>query len=189
MLSHSPVNYCFIRVFVFCFRSIAPLSLLYCALLATDLPPAYRLPFLFELYVAAEAAFYLFVFIPRRHVLQRPSLQTPLAPTREKRRDLFQKCQSTISDPEQYWSLWFRGVLLKDIGRDNVKEWICWGFLNKDSWDADDEEELEEYVSESERLLGRRFEPGRKAAIPMRPNLNHINMLHRPLLYYIVSFL
>lgn len=75
----------------------------------------------------------------------------------------------------------------EEIGRDNVKEWICWGYLNKESWDADDDEELEEYITESERLLGKKFEPGRKAATAMRPTLDPVKILHRPLLYYLVS--
>ena len=186
MISHSPATYVFIRGFVFWFRSIAPLSLLYCFLLVTILPAASRFPFVLEIYAATEAAFYLFVYLPRSRALQRPSLQPLPAPTRAKRRDLFQKCQSTVSDPQQYWSLWFRGAHFEEIGRDNVKDWICWGFMNKDSWGVDDEEELEEYVVESESMVGKSFEPGRKAAIAMRPTLDPVKILHRPLLFYVV---
>ena len=187
MISRSPATYVFIRSFVLWFRSIAPICILYCFLRITLLPAANRLPLAFEIHAAAEAAFYLFVFLPRSRALQKPSLQPPPAPTRAKRHDLFQKCQSTVSDPLQYWSLWFRGSPFEEIGRENVKDWICWGFLNKDSWTADDEEELEGYVAESESMLGRKFEPGRKTAIAMRPTLDPVKILHRPLLFYVVS--
>ncbi len=92
-----------------------------------------------------------------------------------------------MSNPQQYWSLWFRGVPFEEIGRDNVKEWLSWGYLNKGFLEAKDNDELEEYVTESEKTLGRKFEPGRKLTMPMRPTLDPVNISHKPLLYYIVS--
>jgi hypothetical protein len=187
MISHRRGRYTFIRIFVLYFRCIAPLSLLYSSLLVTKLCPPDRLPLALAIYAVAEAAFYLFIFLPRRYVLQQPALHPPPAPTRAKRRDLFRKCHSCVSSPQQYWSLWFKGVSFEAIGRDNVKEWLAWGFLNKGSWGAEDNDELEEYITESEKSLGRKFTPGRKAAVPMRPTLDAVNISHRPLLYYIVS--
>ena len=75
----------------------------------------------------------------------------------------------------------------EEIGRDNVEEWLAWGFLNKGSWGAEDNDELEEFITESKTSPGRKFAPGRKTAVPMRPTLDAVNISHRPLLYYIVS--
>ena len=78
-------------------------------------------------------------------------------------------------------------MAFEQIGRDNVKDWLAWGFLNKATWEAIDDDELEEYIVESEILLGRKFLLGRKAAMPMKPILDPVQISHRPLLYYLVS--
>ncbi|KAL9634845.1 MAG: hypothetical protein Q9164_003843 [Protoblastenia rupestris] len=89
-------------------------------------------------------------------------------------------------DPQQYWLLWFKGVHFEEIGGGNVKEWLAWGFFNKASWEAEDNDELKEYITELENSLGRRFVSGRKAATPMRPTLDDVNISHKSLLYYIL---
>ena len=50
-----------------------------------------------------------------------------------------------------------------------------------------DDGELEEYVDRFETLLGRKLEPGRGSAVPLRLTVDRVNMLHRPLLWYLVS--
>jgi hypothetical protein len=66
---------------------------------------------------------------------------------------------------------------------------LAWAFLNKDCWAAEDEEELEEYVRGTEGLLGLKFKAGRGPTETLRVSLDRVNMLHRPLLYYVVSIL
>lgn len=51
-----------------------------------------------------------------------------------------------------------------------------------------DDEELEEYVDRFETLLGRKLDLGRGDAVPLRLTIDKVNMLHRPLLWYLVSF-
>lgn len=50
-----------------------------------------------------------------------------------------------------------------------------------------DDEELEEYVDRFEILLGRKLALGRGSAVPLRLTLDKVNMLHRSLLWYLVS--
>jgi hypothetical protein len=50
-----------------------------------------------------------------------------------------------------------------------------------------DDEELDEYVREMEKLLGQKVEPGRGNAKCLRLTLKKVNMLHRSLTWYLVS--
>lgn len=50
-----------------------------------------------------------------------------------------------------------------------------------------DDEELNEYVDKFETLLGRKLDPGRGKAVPLRLTIDKVKMLHRSLLWYLVS--
>lgn len=50
-----------------------------------------------------------------------------------------------------------------------------------------EDEELEEYVERFETLLGRKLDPGRGNAVPLRLTIDEVKMLHRSLLWYLVS--
>ena len=71
MIGHSWSEYVFIRLSIFALRSIAPLSILYSCF------SLYYGRLLYSrwlgAYAAAEAAFYLLVFIPRTRFLQKVS--------------------------------------------------------------------------------------------------------------------
>jgi hypothetical protein len=175
----------FTRLFVLYFRCITPLSILYVSLAVFLHPFRHRLSLALEVYVAAEAAFYLLVYLPRYHFLQRPTTHPPTA-SREERRELFRKYLDTIPDPERWISLWNRGTPIQSIRRDNIKEWLAWAFLNKDGWALEDEDELEEYVRGTEGLLDLKFKAGRGPTETLRVSLDRVNMSHRPLLYYVV---
>lgn len=75
-----------------------------------------------------------------------------------------------------------------EIKRDNVKEFFRWAFLNTGEPDIEDDEELEEYTKEIEKLLGRKIEIGRGNAKCLRLTLGNVDMLHRSLTWYLVSF-
>ena len=51
-----------------------------------------------------------------------------------------------------------------------------------------DDEEIEEYIGEMEKLLGRKLEAGRGNAKCLRLTLDKVDMLHRSLMWYLVSF-
>lgn len=74
-----------------------------------------------------------------------------------------------------------------EIKWENVKEFFRWAFLNTRVPNTVDDEELDEYVKEMEKLLGRRIEPGRGNAKCLRLTLENVDMLHRSLTWYLVS--
>ena len=177
--------YIFIQACIFFLHYIAPLSLLYCAIVIAVRPSAYRVLLPLEIWALAEAAFYLLVYLPRSYVLQRAA-NHPTTLSREERRNLFELCHKSVPDAEKYLSLWFRGASTEKIKRDNVKEFFCWAFLNKGEYGPEEEEELDEYADKMEEILGRKLEPGRGPVSPLRLTLDKVSMLHRSLLWYLV---
>jgi hypothetical protein len=79
------------------------------------------------------------------------------------------------------------GASAETIKRANLKEFFLWAFFNRGGLPGEDDEELEEYVAGTERLLGREIEAGRGSATCLRLTLDPANMLHRSLLWYWVS--
>lgn len=186
MIGNSWWDYVFIRCCISFLHFIAPASAFYCAATLIVRPWAYRIPMAIEIWAMAETFFFLFVYLPRSYILQRPVTHHPTL-SREKRRELFQLCHESIVDPERYLSKWFRDSSITEIRRENVKEFFCWAFLNKPSYGLLEDEELEEYADKLELLLGRKLQPGRGNAIPLRLTVDKVRMLHRSLLWYLVS--
>lgn len=138
-----------------------------------------------EFWLIAETIFYLTVYLPLSFFLQNAATH-PAPPPREQRRELFDLCHDSVSDPERYLSMWFKGAAARDIRRDNVKDFFCWAFLNNAKYGAQDNAELDEYVDKLESVLHRRIEPGRGTAAPLRLTLDKVDMLHRSLTWYMV---
>lgn len=69
-----------------------------------------------------------------------------------------------------------------------ITEFFCWAFLNKTEYGPEDEEELEEFVNQTEALLGRKLEPGRGTAISLKISVDTVKTLYRSLFWYLVSF-
>lgn len=124
MLPSSRGTLIFSRIFAWYFQSIAPLSIGYCIVVTFNLLPFQRLPTALEAWLLAESLFFLAVYLPMSHAVHGVALKVD-ASTRSQRRDLFNKCISTITNPVRYVSLWHRGAPIESIRRDNVKEWIC----------------------------------------------------------------
>ncbi len=186
MIGTSLWDYIFIRACILVLHFIAPLSALYCVVVLIVQPTAYRIPWVVEIWALAETLFFLLIYLPRFYILQHAATHPP-TPGREKRRELFNLCHETIGDPERYLSKWFMGAPRSEIRRDNVKEFFCWAFLDRSEYGALDEEELEEYADKMELLLGRRLAPGRGNAISLRLTMDRVKMLHRSILWYMVS--
>ena len=122
MLGASVWDYLFIRVCIALLYMVAPLSLLYStAGVLIDLP--YRIPRILELWLASEAAFYLFIYLPLNAYLQTPATHPTIA-SRDDRRKLFHRCHMTIPDPERYLLRWFR-----DAPASEIKARKCEGIL------------------------------------------------------------
>ncbi len=186
MIGTSLWSYLFIRLCILFLHYIAPLSALYCVVVLIIRPSSFRIPLIFEIWAVAETLFFLLIYFPRRFVLQHAAAH-PEVPPRDERRRLFELCHDTVGDPQEYLSKWFKGAPLSEIKRDNVKEFFSWAFLNKGAYGILDDEELEEYVDKIESRLGRNFDPGRGNAKSLRLTMDTVNMLHRSLLWYLVS--
>ncbi|KAF4630681.1 hypothetical protein G7Y89_g7452 [Cudoniella acicularis] len=187
MIGTSKSEYYFIQLCIVGLHYLAPLALLYCFLniiLYGFKAATYRVPLVIESIAVAEAAFFLFVYVPYRRYLQREAVHPP-PPTREERRELFRLCNENILDAEAYLQKWFLGADITEIKKENVKEFFLWAFFNRGGPPGDDDEELEEYVFATEKLLGRPIEPGRGNAKCLRLTLDRVEMLHRSLVWYI----
>lgn len=190
MIGTSRAEYWFIRLCILGLHWIAPICILYCILVVSLYgfkATKYRFPLLVETGAIIETLFYLCVYVPYRRHLQREAIHPP-APTRAERAVLYQLCNDNISDPEAYLRNWFLGADSRDIKRENVKEFFLWAFFNRGGPPGEDEEELEEYTVSLEKLLGRPIPEGRGNARPLRLTIDSVDMLHRSLIWYLVSF-
>ena len=103
---------------------------------------------------------------------------------------LFWTCFKTeVTDPDQFIQGWFKGAEIKDIRRDEVKEWLAWAFFDRDYEGREDEDEIEEYTLEIESMLRKDFRPGKGTVKPLKLTIDPVDMLHRSLLWYFVSTL
>lgn len=185
MVGTSAWDYVFIRGCIFFLGLVAPLSTAYTVLnLCINLP--FRLPRLLEVWLALEALFYLFVYIPRKAHLQTAATH-PATVSREHRQKLFMRCHENIPDPNRYLKKWFLDAPAAEIKRENLKDFFRWAFLNTADPDPAYDQELEDYVDETEKLLGRKLETGRGKAKCLRVSLDDVDMLHRSLTWYFVS--
>jgi hypothetical protein len=185
MIGTSFRDYVFIRLCIAALHWIAPLSVLFCLSFLIH-PIPLRVSRMLHVWTSLEAAFHLLVYLPRRVYLQRAA-NHPMPICREHRRVLFQRCHESISDPERYLSKWFMDAPASEIKWENVKEFFRWAFLNTGLPNTKDDEELDGYVGEMEKLLGRRIEPGKGNARCLRLTLEKVDMLHRSLIWYLVS--
>ena len=185
MIGTSLPAYLFIRASIFLLRFFIPLVVIALVLTLIIDHDATSLTLLLEILAIAELAFYILICLPKYRLLQQPA-RHPEALTREDRRCLFHRCQETIADPEDYLVKWFDNAPLETIHRENLKEFYSWAFFNRGSWGPDEEPELEEYADKIEDLLGRRLPPGIGAARPIKLTLDPVNILHRPLVWYMV---
>jgi hypothetical protein len=187
MIGTSIWDYIFIRSCIFFLHWIAPLSILYCLTNSLVHPSPIYVSWILEAWATFETAFYFLVYLPRRFYLQAAAThQTPACS--ERRRLLFRRCYENIPDPERYLSKWFLDAPASEIKRENVKDFFRWAFFNTGGSDLVDDEELEEYIGEMEKLLGRKLEAGRGNAKCLRLTLDKVDMLHRSLMWYLVSF-
>lgn len=110
--------------------------------------------------------------------------------TRQERQALFERCLQNIPDPERYLRLWALGAESGDIKRDNVRDFMLWAFFDRDGAEdprgTDDiEDELDEYVARTEKLLGRPLESGRGQARHMRLTFDVVPTRYHSLIWYV----
>ena len=73
------------------------------------------------------------------------------------------------------------------LGREDVKMFIAWGFLNKLEVEKVDDDELEGYLSHLEKTHGVCFGLGETCLQPCRVSTDVMNLRHKSLTFYIVS--
>jgi len=177
-------DYIFIRTSICLLHLVAPLSIFY-SLARWLTYPLFHLPLILEIWLALEAVFYLVIYLPLSLHLQAATAH-PTPVCRSDRRKLFRRCRDNVPDPERYLTKWFRDAPTAEIKRENVKDFFRWAFLNTGDPGPEHDEELEEYASELEKMLGRKLEPGRGNAKCLRLTLDKVEMLHRSLTWYLV---
>ncbi|RYP47620.1 hypothetical protein DL768_006349 [Monosporascus sp. mg162] len=187
MASTSLWDYIFIRTSIFLLHLVAPLSTLYSLARGFVRFPV-DIPRILEIWLALEAVFYLVVYIPLNLYLQRAASHPPTL-CRNDRRILFRRCHNNLPDPDRYLRKWFRDAPAAEVKRENVKDFFRWAFLNTAEPDPAYDEELEEYVGDMEKMLGRNLEPGRGNAKCLRLTLDKVEMLHRSLTWYLCVFI
>jgi hypothetical protein len=188
------IEYLRIRGTVLMFQSIAPLALVYSGLrLLHNLLPkpldTVELPWPIAYWLFTEAATCIFLYLPYKHTIYQRAATHPPAPPREERQKLFTKCWGTVEDPEKYLQGWFQGAEPEDIKRENVKQFIHWAFFNCERVPEEDEEEVEGYVEQVERHLGRKIPMGRGEAVSLRTSLDEVRCSYRSLFWYLVCTL
>jgi hypothetical protein len=190
MIGTSKLELFFIKTCILGLHYLAPICMLYVVFVIAVYglkATRYPVPLAIEAVAVAEALFYLVVYLPYRYYLQREAIHPP-APSRAEREELFELCNANIPDPTEYLRKWFLGAELKDIKRENLREFLLWAFFNRRGEPGEDAEELEGYVNETEKLLGQKIEEGRGSAVALRTTMGEVDMLHRSLTWYCVSF-
>ena len=185
MIGTSISEYVFIRVCIAGLRVITPLSILYCICLPV-ISRRSRLPLWIGVWPIAETVFFLLFYLPRRWILQRPAMYPQTFP-QPMRKALFNRCAEHVPNPEHYLTKWFKDAPLSEIRRENLKEFYRWSLLNTGVANPTDDLELEGYVQKFEEYTGHKLEPGYGKARPIRLTLDKVDMVHRPLAWYLVN--
>ena len=176
-------EYLFVRLLILILQYIGPACLAYTAYCASLAWPAWPIQTVFQGWCAIESVFFMFS-LGLRIYLQRAAIHPPPR-SKKQRKALFARVRREVHDPDKFFSGWFRGAKIDDIGREDVKEFFNWAF-----WDgrADvhgvDAKELEEYTIKVEQMLRTPFKEGRGTAKSLRLTLDPIYMECRTLLWY-----
>lgn len=186
MIHNTTYNYYFIRFWIILLNSIAPLSILYTLVLTIAPVPYLRFrPLLLWAYL--ETLFFCLVYLPSNlFFLQRSATHPAIVPY-EERQILFKRCFESIPDIKVWLTKWFKDAKLSDIKKENLKQYLAWAFLSKNTWTAEDDQELDDYVSKVEKKLERPLDAGLGSAQPLRLTMDKAKMLHRSLIWYLVS--
>jgi hypothetical protein len=119
---------------------------------------------------------------------------------REERLRIFAKCiaaeraynDGTTTTP--YPTGWFlpKNKIPK---REDAIDWLLWALFSPTATRSDGsfveeyQEEIDGYIEEIEKILGRKLEPGTDTGVrSMRITLDPVTMLHRPLIWYSVCY-
>lgn len=173
----------FIRLSILGLRLVLPLCITYSILRLLDLAPGLPLPV--EIIIYAEIIFYFLISLPRQLQLNNSAPHTTLR-TRQERQDLFEKSLANIPDLEACLTTYFRGANLRDVHREDLKDFLAWMVMYKKRGAEEDQEELEAYARVVEIKLGWEFVGWRGRTRPSQCSIDRMRVRHKPLVFYVV---
>ncbi|KJZ70643.1 hypothetical protein HIM_09963 [Hirsutella minnesotensis 3608] len=145
--------------------------------------------------LACEAIFYLVVFRPHVSRVRTPAAH-PAALSPSARRTLFYRCMGNVPDADEYLRWWFLGADLRDICRDNVRQFLLWAFFDvkeTDAWCSPDRDaiwaELDEYMAFLEKRLDRPLAKGRGSAQGLMLTVDDVETAYRSMSWYLAVFI
>jgi hypothetical protein len=195
MIGTSTVEYIFIRICILFLHNIVPVSVSYSILLLMN--QSFHLSFCLEhtpyaihIWLTTEAVFFATFIMPLRYAIQHSPVYNRSIPAKYRER-LFRACNATVPNLEKYLSRWLMVSEADCIKRDNVKDFIRWAFFGPAcvrGQDRQNEEEIEAYTAETEKLIGRKLSPGWVNVKGLGQLLNEADSSHRSLLWYTVSY-
>ena len=153
------------------------------------LPMLLFLPLLLGAYWLLEFAWFVHRWYLRyRH---EPWTDPPAYPDRRKHLERFLRLKDDcVPCFRDYLSRWFRGADARLIRRENVREFVRYGFYGgvDGPMSAPEEEEIEWFVSEVERVWAVSFAPGKTEGLRfMRHMREPLRVMHQPLLFVAYS--
>ncbi|CAE6430237.1 unnamed protein product [Rhizoctonia solani] len=173
---------------IWALRAVTPLSFLHILLLTIWSSYPARSLHILTASALVESLFYLFVFLPRKAHLQKPAVHPPALST-EDRHELFTRCLSHLKSVDSF-KQWFHDSSA-EIRRENVIEWLKWGFFAGEIGTGQESEkhnqEIEEYLKALEQALGETFPPGYNPELKsIRTTLDDVIIYHRPVVWYLI---
>ncbi|KAF8875600.1 hypothetical protein CPB84DRAFT_1853216 [Gymnopilus junonius] len=198
MIQNTFFDYVTIRISIASLRLIAPASIVYLVCCAFFRPHWWNTEL--GIISAAEASFYLFVYLPRRWILQSPPTDPQPTLTRKQRELIFSKCLEAgqlDENHQPYFNGWFLDLPPNTYPkREDAVDWLLWSLFStsREKVDMDDPELIEElngYVHGIEKMVGKTLESGSSQEgfhrlSSMRITLDPVRMLHRPLVWYLI---
>ena len=176
-------RYITVRILIATLQGIGPTCLGYTVWTVRDSWPEWPITTIFQSWCAIESAFFIF-FLLFRQYLQRDATH-PTPRSKKQRKALFAKVQREVHDPDKFFSGWFRGAAVGDIGREDVKTFLNWAFWDgkADCYGAD-AKELDYYIGKVEQMLRAPFKTGKGTAQSLRLTLDPIPMECRTIFWY-----
>ncbi|KAI0263414.1 hypothetical protein BC834DRAFT_1027718 [Gloeopeniophorella convolvens] len=184
MIGQTWPEYVFIRLSIAALRLIAPLSIGYLA--ASYHAGAFLWSPFLGTYAIVEAAFFLFVYLPRCFHMQQDAKHPPRL-SRAERQALFDKCARSMSSDSV--SRWFTSTPGGRVWRDNAVDWVLWALFSAHAGEllTEWEEELDHYVSVLGGFIGYPLDRGNNPAIQVpRLTLDPVVTVHRPFVWYMI---
>ncbi|KAL7796809.1 hypothetical protein V8C37DRAFT_408277 [Trichoderma ceciliae] len=146
--------------------------------------------------ISAEL-FFSFIYLSHLRQLKSRKAVHPTPLTSEERWALFDQCLANVESLELYLKWWFLGAELKDIRRDNLRDFLLWGFFDQAAEDAESNgglseavaRDLEDFITKIEQRLGQPLRNGRGSATCIRLTLDDVETSYRGLTWYAVIYL